>query len=237
MKKTFALLTLIAVHVLGAGVSQAEDNFQSHQSIQDTVQQFLLAHPEVQRYNETSIELSHIDSRLQLQQCDQPLEAYLAPGSRFAGKTTVGVRCPSPSQPWALFVPATVTTFATVYQTVAPLPRDHIIVAQDLTAVKTDLGKLNRGYYTNISDLLGKQIRRSLPQAQILNPGLIKTPHWVKRGEQVALVAGNPQFSIRMQGQALGDGAAGDQVRVKNMSSNRIVEGIVTGQGTVTVMN
>lgn len=236
MKNLTALLTLIAACLAGASVSQAEEQLQLHQSIQDAVQQFLLANPETRHYSETSIEVGHIDSRLQLQQCDQPLEAYLAPGSRATGKTTVGVRCPSP-KPWAVYIPATVTTFATVYQTATPLPRDHIIVEQDLTATKTDLGKLNRGYYTNKSDLLGKQTRRSLPQAQILNPAHIKTPNWVKRGEQVALVASNPHFSIRMLGEALSDGTAGDQVRVKNLSSNRIVEGTVTGQGTVTVSN
>jgi flagella basal body P-ring formation protein FlgA len=236
MKNTSAILIALAASYLGAGISEAEEAFQSHQSIFDSVQQFLLANPETQRYSETSIELGHVDSRLQLQQCDQPLETYLAPGSRFTGKTTVGVRCSSPSA-WALYVPATVTTYALVYQTAIPLPRDHIIVAHDLKAVKTDLGKLTRGYYTNLDDLLGKQTRRSLPQAKTLNPGLIKAPQLVKRGGQVALIAANPRFSIRTLGLALSDGVEGDQIRVKNLSSNRIVEGTVTGQGIVTVMN
>ncbi|MDQ1363764.1 MAG: flagellar basal body P-ring formation protein FlgA [Pseudomonadota bacterium] len=236
MKILSAILTLIAASVAGTGVSLAEEGFQSPQSIQDAARQFLLANPETRHYSETSIEIGHLDSRLQLQQCDQPLQTSLAPGSRFAGKTTVAVRCASP-KPWALYVSANVSTLASVYQTAVPLPRDHIITEQDLTAVKTDLGKLNRGYYSKLDDLLGKQTRRSLPPGQILHPAHIKVPNWVKRGEQVALVAGNPQFSIRTQGEALNDGAVGDQVRVKNLSSNRIVEGTVTAQGTVTVMN
>lgn len=235
MKTSSTLLTLLAAYACGSGVSLADD-FQSHQSILESAREFLLANPEIKRFSKTTIEMGHIDSRLQLQQCDQPLETYLAPGSRFAGKTTVGVRCASP-RPWALYVPATVMTYASVYQTASPLPRDHIITKQDLITVKTELGGLTRGYYTDINDLLGKQTRRSLLQAQTLNPGMIKAPQWVKRGEQVALVAGNPQFSIRMLGQALSDGTEGDQIRVKNLSSNRIVEGTVTGQGTVTVMN
>jgi flagellar basal body P-ring formation protein FlgA len=235
MKMSSTLLTLLAAYTCGSGVSLADD-FQSQQSILESAREFLLANPEIKRFSKTTIEMGHIDSRLQLQQCDQPLETYLAPGSRFAGKTTVGVRCASP-RPWALYVPATIMTYASVYQTASPLPRDHIINKQDLITAKTELGGLTRGYYTDINDLLGKQTRRSLLQAQTLNPGMIKAPQWVKRGEQVALVAGNPQFSIRMLGQALSDGTEGDQIRVKNLSSNRIVEGTVTGQGTVTVMN
>ena len=236
MKTCTAILTLITAYAGGSGVSLAAGDFQSHQSILDSAQQFLLGHPDIKRYPETTIEMGHIDSRMQLSPCDQPLETYLAPGGRLAGKTTVGVRCSTP-KPWALYVPATVMTYATVYQTAQPLPRDHIIETQDLIAVKTELSGLNRGYYTNIQDLVGKQTRRSLPQSQTLNPGHVKPPLWVKRGETVALVASNPKFSIRMHGQALSDGAKGEQIRVKNLSSSRIVEGIVTAQGTVTVMN
>lgn len=236
MKTPLAMLTLLAACTCGSGASQANDGFQSHESILAAAQQYLLSHPEIKRYPETTIEIGHIDSRLQLQQCAQPLDTYLAPGSRFAAKTTVGVRCSAP-KPWALYVPATIISYAMVYQTASPLPRDHIITAQDLTAVKTEIGKLNRGYYTDIHDILGKQTRRSLPQAQPVNPGMIKAPLLIKRGEMVALVAQNPRFSIRMQGRALSDGSEGEQIRVKNLSSSRIVEGTVTAQGTVMVLN
>ena len=235
MNRFFNQLISIAAIILGSGISQAEE-FQSHPSISAAVQTFLLTRPEIQRYNEAGIDVGNIDSRLLLQQCDHPLETSLAPGARFIGKTTVGVRCDSP-KPWALYVPATINAYELVFQTRRPIPRNHILTADDLSAVKTDLSKLNRGYYTQQKDLLGMQTRNSLSQSQILNPGLVKAPHLVKRGEQVALVAGGTRFAIRMQGQALADGAEGDQVRVKNLSSNRIVEGTVTGQGTVTVLN
>lgn len=235
MNIPYAKLILLAACAFGCSISLAEA-FQSHQSITDSVQQYLLSQPDIQHYTDANVDVGSIDSRLQLQLCDQALETSLARGARFIGKTTVGVRCASP-KPWALYVPANITVFEWVYQTSHPLPRDHILTADDLSAVKTDLGKLNRGYYTSLKEVLGKQTRRNLAQSQILNPDTIRPPHLVKRGEQVALVAAGTQFAIRMQGQALADGAEGDQVRVKNLSSNRIVEGTVTGQGTVRVLN
>ena len=235
MKTPYAILILLALCTLGSRTSLAEA-FQSHPSITDSVQQYLLSQPDIQRYSEASIDVGNIDSRLQLQQCDHALDISLAPGARYIGKTTAGVRCSTP-QAWALYVPANIIVYEQVYQTSRPLARDHILTAEDITAVKTDLGKLNRGYYTNPQEVLGKQTRHPLQQSQILNPGQIKSPHLVKRGEQVALVVAGSQFAIRMQGQALADGAEGEQVRVKNLSSNRIVEGTVTRQGTVRVMN
>lgn len=235
MKPLSARLTLLAALLTGAVNSQAAAPAQSTQSILDFVRQFLLSNPDLQRRPEVMVQPGHLDSRLQLSQCSQALEATLAPGAQLIGKTTVGVSCAAPT-PWTLYVTAQVSVYDMVYQTARPLPRDHIITESDLLAVKLDLGSLNRGYYLNKQDLIGKQTRRPLAQNQILNPGAIKAPRLIKRGEQVALLANSAGFSIRMAGQALSDGHEGEQIRVKNLSSNRIVEGVVTAQGVVTVM-
>ena len=165
MKTPYVILILLALCTLGSRTSLA-DVFQSHSSITDSVQQYLLSQPDIQRYSEARIDVGNIDSRLQLQQCDHALDTSLAPGARYIGKTTVGVRCSTP-QAWALYVQANIIVYEQVYQTSRPLARDHILTAEDITAVKTDLGKLNRGYYTNPKEVLGKQTRHPLQQSQI----------------------------------------------------------------------
>ncbi|MGY9002469.1 MAG: flagellar basal body P-ring formation chaperone FlgA [Rhodospirillales bacterium] len=44
-----------------------------------------------------------------------------------------------------------------------------------------------------------------------------------------------PGMSLSAQGKALEDGAKGDTVRVHNIRSKNIVEGVVTGDGKVRV--
>lgn len=236
MNRLTAILTLICSLALTVSVRAAEPAYQSHQSIRDAARIYLESLPEIKQHSDALIDLGHLDSRLTLQQCAQPLEAFMAPGSRPGGKTTVGIRCQAP-RPWALYLPVSITVHTTVYQAARPLPRDHTLGAQDIEAVKLDMSRLQRGYFTDKAELIGKQTRQPIRQGQVLNPGLVKFAHWVKRGEQVVLVAQSERFSVRMQGEALANGSQGEQVRVKNLSSGRIVDGIVTQRGVVSVIN
>ena len=57
----------------------------------------------------------------------------------------------------------------------------------------------------------------------------------VRRGQQVTLIATNGPVQIRARGQALTEGAASERVRVQNVSSLKIVEGVVESEGVVRV--
>jgi flagella basal body P-ring formation protein FlgA len=57
----------------------------------------------------------------------------------------------------------------------------------------------------------------------------------VRRGQQVTLIAANDSVQIRAQGQALTEGGAADRVRVQNVNSLKVVEGVVESDGVVRV--
>jgi len=238
MKPTPYLLTLSCLCLMGlGGFSKAGETLQDHSSITQAVEAFLMNQPGLNNNPEQiEINIGHIDSRLQLNACDLPLETFLAPGHKALGKTTVGIRCQSP-KPWALYVPATIDRYALVYQTTGALPKGHILRQQDITTIKANLARLNYGYFTDEKALIGKQISRRINQAKILTPNLVKAPLLVKRGENVDLVAESGHYAIRMSGQAMMNGSRGDKIRVKNLSSQRIIEGVVTERGEVTVLN
>ncbi len=237
MKLAPTLLILSCLSFMGiAGICKAGEALQNHTTIINAVEAFLQNQPGIDDQAQIEISVGHIDSRLQLQACEVPLETFLAPGHKTLGKTTVGVRCQSP-KPWALYVPASIDRYDLVYQTSGPLPKGHILRQQDITTVKTNLARLNYGYFTDAKDLIGKQTSRRISQAKILTPNLVKEPLLVKRGEQVDLVAESGHYAIRMSGQAMMNGSQGDKIRVKNLSSQRIIEGVVTRRGEVTVLN
>ncbi|TNF38748.1 MAG: flagellar basal body P-ring formation protein FlgA [Gammaproteobacteria bacterium] len=236
MKSITALLILTSLCLTAVnGISQAGERYHPHSDITTAVETFLQQLNPVSS-DEFEISVGHIDSRLNLHTCEQPLDTFLAPGQKPLGKTTVGVRCQGP-RPWALYVPATINRFAMVYQTTGPLTKGHMLREQDITRVKANLASLNYGYFTDASALIGKQLTRRLTQSKILTPSLVKEPLLVKRGEQVDLIAESERFAIRMSGQAMMNGNRGDKIRVKNLSSQRIIEGIVTQRGEVTVLN
>ena len=236
IRSRLLILTLTLCCLAGSGISTAGPQQQNHRAIIDAVKQFLDQHPDISDHADRRIRIGHLDPRLNLPACSESLQTYLAPGARTAGKTTVGVRCSAPKA-WALYVPASVDLFTTVYETATNLPRGHVIAAADLQPVKHNLSSLNRGYFTDIKSLLGQQTRRRLNRGQVITPNQVKPQLLVKRGEQVDLVARDDSFAVRMSGKALMDGARGQRIRVKNLSSSRIIEGVVTQSGQVTVMN
>ena len=226
------LLTLLS-NSYGSHAESVE-NSQPHSSIIAAVIQFLELTTNKHQHPNIQIQVGHLDKRLRLQHCSVPLETYLAPGARAMGKTTVGVRCEG-TKSWALYVPATINIFSSVYKTALGLPRGHTIRERDIVAAEHNLAQLNYGYFTDKSKLLGMQTKRRLSQGRVITPNQVKPPLLIKRGEQVALVSESSRLTVRMNGKAMMDGAYGDRIRVKNSSSRRIIEGKVTQAGVVMI--
>ncbi len=55
----------------------------------------------------------------------------------------------------------------------------------------------------------------------------------IHRGQQVVLLARSARVEVRVAGVALADARASDHIRVQNLSSQRIVEGIVRPDGVI----
>ncbi|HED36016.1 MAG TPA: flagellar basal body P-ring formation protein FlgA [Gammaproteobacteria bacterium] len=207
---------------------------QNHQQIIQTSREFLDANIDASRYARVEIKMGHLDPRLRLTQCPNPLTASLAAGSRFAGKTTVHINC-SGNTPWTVFLSAHISLYANIIKTAQPLSRGHILQKSDLMVNEEDLGRLKYGFFTDPQNLIGKQLTRRLKQNSIIRANYIKSPTLVKRGELVSIIAENSGYSVRMTGTAMMDGARGDRIRVKNLSSKRIIEGIVKKSGVVSI--
>lgn len=206
----------------------------NHQNITDTARQFLDANIDKSQFSRVTIHMSQLDSRLRLTQCPLPLTSTLAPGSQFSGKTTVHMRCNSTS-PWTVYISAQIQLYGKVVQTVIPLARGHILKSTDLVLVEEDLSRIRYGYFTDKNSLIGKQLRRQLTQGRIIKANYVKSKTLVKRGELVSIVAENTGYSVKMTGTAMGSGALGDRIRVKNTSSKRIIEGTIKKVGVVSI--
>jgi flagella basal body P-ring formation protein FlgA len=116
------------------------------------------------------------------------------------------------------------------------LPRGALLTEKDLSLEELDITALHRGYMEEITDAIGKKLKRNLQRGQVLTPHQVATPLAVKRGNRVTIIASTPgAFEIRMQGQAMDNGAAGDRIKVKNTSSKRVVEATIRSPGIVEV--
>lgn len=178
--------------------------------------------------------MGRLDPRLRLAACGVDLQPFLPPGARSLGNTTVGVRCPDAGG-WTIYATARISLYGQVLVTSQPLARGAPLTMDRLRLVERDLATLPRGYFDDPKAVLGQLAKRPLNVNTVLGPNLLEAPRLVLRGEQVTLIAGRPGFSVRSLGEALADGAVGEQIRVKAKGSKRIVEGRVISTGVVKV--
>lgn len=229
-----AQLLILVLGLQANGASAEVITPHPHSDIILSAQTFLSNNIDPQAYSRIDIKMGQLDSRLRLAQCSTPLDTSLAPGSNFSGKATVHVKC-SGSTPWTVFINANIRLFAEVIHTAEPLPRGHILGKHDLLSIESDLSQLRSGYYSKPEQLVGLQLKRRLPQHKIIKVNYVKPPTLIKRGEIVSIVAKNQGYSVKMSGTALMNGVRGERIRVKNLSSKRIIEGTVKAAGVVSI--
>lgn len=180
------------------------------------------------------INIGHLDPRLRLASCGAALEVFTPPGQRVVGTSTLGVRCAAPA-PWTVYVQATVAMVRPVLISRRPLLRGTVLGSSDVDRVEKDVTRLTSGYLVEIEEINGMVLRRSVNAGAVLHPGLVQHPVSIRRGERVTILGQSGGIDVRMEGQALMDGAKGEVIRVRNLSSGRDVEGVVVAPGVIQV--
>ena len=85
-------------------------------------------------------------------------------------------------------------------------------------------------------DILGQATRRSLRAGAPINPDDLMAPLMIERQELVTLVYRHGGLALTVRARAMDNGAEGQAIDVMNLQSNRIVRGMVTGHGLVSVL-
>lgn len=233
-----ALSVLLALPAIGYSATAAT-TFTSTEQLIGTTETFLeeavteyLQRSEIQGRHE--IRVNRLDPRLRLPLCDQPLSTQLERPAQPLGRVTTRVRC-NGSAPWTVFVPAEVHLYRHVVVLTRPLKRMSVIRAADLSIVERDVGQLTQGYLTTPSQAIGKKLTRQLSSDQIITQNHLQVAEVIRRGDQVVISARSGSVTVRMPGEALGDGAPGQQISIRNLRSQRVVRARVTGPGQVEV--
>ncbi len=174
-----------------------------------------------------------LDNRLRLAHCEVPLGAALPAGANMQARVTVRVSCAQPR--WSIFVPLLVETRTAVLVLKHPVDRGALLGLDDVTLESRNLAGAGLAYLTAPADLNGRVVRRALPAGTTLTVDMFVAETIVHRGQEVTLLAGGGGIEVRAAGRATMDGAAGTRIQVLNLSSNRMVEGVVESAEVVRV--
>lgn len=180
------------------------------------------------------ITASDLDPRLRLARCAAPLQTSLLSGVRMQAQLSVAVGCHHGAD-WTIYVPVTVQSRIRVWALRAPEAQGARLGAGDVVAETRLVSGPAVGYVTDPSVLAHSALRYPLPAGAVLTASDLLADFMVRQGQQVTLIAATDGIQVRAPGLALQDGRQGGLVRVQNVSSARVVQGIVTGEGVVDV--
>lgn len=228
-------LGLILTLPAQAQAPEAQDGHQDLGQLRASVGDFLREHYDQPEVSRLEVKVGRLDQRLRLSRCEQPLSMSVKDPDLAGGGLTVHTRCPGP-KPWALYVPADVAVFRPVAIASRSLGRGHRVSEGDIDIELRNTGRLRQGFVAGADGLIDLELRRPLKQGEAFRMGILIEPTVVNRGDQVRLRARTGNISVDTQGTALGSGRVGDQVRVRNDRSERIVRGKVVAPGTVEIV-
>lgn len=226
-------LLVIGLVLLCAVLPARAADYQSLASIRLQAEQFVMSWPYESPYP-ARFRAGNLDSRLRLKACTAPLEIDFAHRDRVYGNTALVIRCPV-NTTWKLHLPVTIEVFADVAVASIPLVKGQILDAAAVKLQKTNIARLKNGYFADNDALKGLEARRSLPSGTVLTSRNLQPRMLVKSGQQVTLVLDYRGLQVKSSGRALQSARMGQRVRVRNSQSQRIVEGIVSGEGLVKI--
>ena len=192
------------------------------------------AESQATQHRKVSYELGPVDSRLRLADCETPIQVSFLTDPQQSVRNTLQAQCKG-QRPWRLFLNADVTIQAKAYVAKTPLARGSKIQAGSVELRSVTINQAHGGIFQDDRGLVGMEMRRSVAGGTLMTPGLLTAPEVVARGDRVVISAQVASIVVSSRGTALSDGRQGEQILVKNESSDRTVKAIVTGPGQVEV--
>ncbi|WP_288376142.1 flagellar basal body P-ring formation chaperone FlgA [uncultured Pseudomonas sp.] len=196
-----------------------------------TVEDYMTRTQTVGRYD---IQVNNLDPRLRMPVCSQQLDASLESPAQPLGRVTVRVRCDGTS-PWTVFVPAQVKLFRDVVVMTRPLKRESVITEGDVALRERDVSTLGQGFLSELDQAVGMKLLRPTILDQVLTLQQLEQADVIRKGDHVVITARSGGLSVRMPGEALSKGGLTEQIRVRNLNSQRVVKATVVGPGQVEV--
>ncbi|MGD9823526.1 flagellar basal body P-ring formation chaperone FlgA [Desulfobacter sp.] len=116
------------------------------------------------------------------------------------------------------------------------LERGQAITPADVTLRDMDVFGLQPDVMTSVDQVSGMLITRTIDKGECMTQDQFKQAPAIEKGSVIKLVARKDRLSIVTLGVCKEDGYPGQTVTVQNLTSGKLVRGLVTTDGTVEVV-
>ncbi len=114
------------------------------------------------------------------------------------------------------------------------IPRGTILSPAHIVMIPKNVVELKQPIF-DPQKIIGMQIHKTLQAGRIFEIKYLHLPPVIKEGEPVKIFAGRGNLRITTNGIARSSGAAGEVIRVKNISSNKLIYARIESPGQVSV--
>lgn len=115
------------------------------------------------------------------------------------------------------------------------LQRHDLITNDDITSERKEITTLFERPVTSLDEIADMRLKRNLKRGQILTFEALETIPDLERGMATTIIFDNGLFKITAPGVALQNGSAGDMIKVKNKSTNKIIVARIEDDKSVSV--
>lgn len=148
-----------------------------------------------------------------------PVKVY--EGSRFLQK--VDVR-------------SSVKIYKKILASAARIAKGTVMTGKEIRMIEKDISVLPSSVIFEEGSVTGKETMTFIPEGTVLLEWMFRPVPAVRKGETVDIFSASSGVTVRVKGVVLEDGYSGKVVKVRNISSERTVEGIVRSSSEVEAL-
>ena len=112
----------------------------------------------------------------------------------------------------------------------------EMIGEADIQMIDVPVARLSTFAVTERAALVGKEVKRLLVQGRPVMVQSVSEPLVITRGEKVSISLDDGRLALSAPGRALDDGYQGEEIRVVNLVSNKLVTGVARSGGRVEIV-
>ncbi len=192
---------------------------------------YILAHLDPQ-LKQPQVSITPLSSAAQKPNCEKPPQITYNTKQRV-GNVTLTISCNQPA--WRQYVNAKVTGLLPVIVAVQDLSAGQAIDEHQLTVDWRPNAQVTNNHLRDLTSVQHKSVRQFIAKGTPLQQHHLKDTLLIQKNDLVKIISADPRFHIEMNGMALEAGSMGQAIRVKNLSSGKIVKAYIESADTVSV--
>jgi flagella basal body P-ring formation protein FlgA len=118
---------------------------------------------------------------------------------------------------------------------VRPMAKGAIVSASDIHLMRMNGTSMGRDSLENLADIVGRSLTKDVVEGEMFKASAVVIPPVIAAGTRVTVVFRQNRLEVTATGTAIENGGLGQDIRVRNESSKKIVMGRVIEPGLVMV--